>query len=81
MKKTFCKNKPFANRSFPVICFIALFSFVNSYAKAGDSISIIPKPLAMQVHNGHFVLIEIENSGLYLSKLMSFRVNSACLYN
>ena len=48
--------KPSANRSFLLICFFALFSFTTFYAKAGDSIAIIPKPLAMQVHNGHFVL-------------------------
>jgi len=56
MKKTFCNNKSFVNHSILLICFIALFSFTAFYAKAGDSISIIPKPLAMQVHNGHFAL-------------------------
>ncbi|HEY5370725.1 MAG TPA: glycoside hydrolase family 20 zincin-like fold domain-containing protein [Hanamia sp.] len=33
-----------------------LFSFTTFYAKGGDSISIIPRPLTMQEHNGHFVL-------------------------
>lgn len=55
MKKYF-GNKLFANHSFLLIYFIALFSFTTFRAKAGDSISIIPKPLTMQVHNGHFVL-------------------------
>jgi len=56
MKKIFRKNNPFANRSFLLFCLIALFSLNTLHAKASDSIAIIPKPLAMQVHDGHFVL-------------------------
>ena len=56
MKKIIRKNKPFASRSFLLVCLIALLSLTASHAKAGDSIAIIPKPLAMQVHDGHFVL-------------------------
>ncbi len=56
MKKNFRKNKPFANRSFLLVCFIALFSVTAFQAKAGDSISIIPKPLLMHVHDGHFTI-------------------------
>src|SRR5487761_1927009 len=56
MKKIFCKNNPFTNRSFLLFCFAAFLSLNTLHAKAGDSIAIIPKPLAMQVHDGHFVL-------------------------
>ncbi|HEY5464037.1 MAG TPA: family 20 glycosylhydrolase [Hanamia sp.] len=56
MKKICCNQQSFTNRLFLLICFIAFFSFTTFYAKAGDSISIIPRPLTMQVHNGHFVL-------------------------
>ena len=56
MKKNYCNNEPFANRSFLLLFFIALFSFTTFYARAGDSIAIIPKPLIMQVNNGNFVL-------------------------
>jgi hexosaminidase len=56
MKKTFYTNKTFGNHSFLLLFFIAIFSFSGFYATAGDSIAIIPKPLMMQVNNGHFVL-------------------------
>ncbi|MEO8852321.1 MAG: hypothetical protein ABI359_00985 [Ginsengibacter sp.] len=42
MKKICCNHEPFTNRSFLFIFFIALFSFSTFYAKAGDSIAIIP---------------------------------------
>lgn len=56
MKKKFCTNKSFPNRSFLVVCFLTIFSFTTFFAKAADSIAIIPKPLIMQVNNGNFVL-------------------------
>ena len=56
MKKNIRKNKTFVRRSFLSVYLIALLSLTASHAKAGDSIAIIPKPLAMQVHDGHFVL-------------------------
>jgi hexosaminidase len=49
MKKAINKNKSF-------YFFIALLSLINLHAKAADSIAIIPKPLAMEVHAGHFIL-------------------------
>ena len=49
MKKAIRKNKSF-------YFFIALLFIIALHAKAGDSIAIIPKPLTMQVHEGHFVL-------------------------
>ncbi len=54
MKKVASK-KFFISRSFVLLCLITFFS-IAVFAKAGDSIAIIPKPLAMQVHDGHFVL-------------------------
>ena len=33
-----------------------LLSFTSLHATGADSIAIIPKPLAMQVHDGHFIL-------------------------
>jgi hexosaminidase len=49
MKKAIISNKTF--------CFFIVLLFVFTLrAKAGDSIAIIPKPLTMQVHEGHFVL-------------------------
>jgi hexosaminidase len=56
MKIIISKNKPFASRPFLSVFLIAFLSLNASHAKAGDSIAIIPKPLAMQVHDGHFVL-------------------------
>ncbi len=56
MKKNIRKNKTFVRRSFLSVYLIALLSLTASHAKAADSIAIIPKPLAMQVHDGHFVL-------------------------
>ena len=56
MKKNSCKKNPFANPSFLLVYFIALLSVATLHAKASDSIAIIPKPLSMQVHEGHFVL-------------------------
>ncbi len=56
MKKIISKNKYFVSCSFLSVCLIALLSLDASYATAGDSIAIIPRPLAMQVHDGHFVL-------------------------
>ena len=49
-KQSFCKSLISLN------FFIALISVTTLHAKAADSIAIIPKPLAMQVHDGHFVL-------------------------
>ena len=48
MKKAINKNKSYF--------LIALFFIIFSNAKANDSISIIPKPLSVQMHSGHFVL-------------------------
>ncbi|HEY2727925.1 MAG TPA: family 20 glycosylhydrolase [Parafilimonas sp.] len=45
-----------ANQLFSVTCFMALFSLTALHAKAEDSIAIIPKPLSMQMHSGHFFL-------------------------
>ena len=57
MKKIIRKKKSFAKRSFtPVYFFIAVLSATTLNVNAADSITIIPKPLAMQVHDGHFVL-------------------------
>ncbi|MGN6542346.1 MAG: hypothetical protein ACTHKY_16165, partial [Ginsengibacter sp.] len=56
MKIKFCSKSLFTVRSCFFICFIALFTFTTFNAKAGDYIAIIPKPLSMQVNNGHFVL-------------------------
>ncbi|MGN6803120.1 MAG: beta-N-acetylhexosaminidase [Ginsengibacter sp.] len=47
------KSKFSALRSLAFFCCFALFSH---NVLANDSIAIIPKPLQMQVHNGHFVL-------------------------
>lgn len=56
MKKIVCKKITLLNRSFLLInFFIAIVSLTTLHAKAGDSIAVIPKPLAMQVHDGHFV--------------------------
>ena len=35
---------------------IALFLLIFSNANAEDSIAIIPKPLSVQMHSGHFIL-------------------------
>src|SRR5665647_3670816 len=57
MKKIIRKKKPFAKRPFTLVYFfIAVLSATTLNVKAVDSIAIIPKPLAMQVHDGHFVL-------------------------
>ena len=56
MKKIIRKSNHFASRWFLLSFFIALISVAASQAKASDSIAIIPKPLAVQVHDGHFVL-------------------------
>jgi len=56
MKNFLHKKKPLANRSFLLACLFALGSFISLNVTAGDSIAIIPKPLMMQVHNGHFTL-------------------------
>jgi hexosaminidase len=56
MKKICCKRNPFTNYSFLLVYFIAFLSLITLHVKAGDSIAIIPKPLSMQVHDGHFVL-------------------------
>lgn len=55
MKKIACK-KTFVNRLLIFLCLIALFSIAPPQVKAGDSVAIIPKPLTLQVHDGHFVL-------------------------
>src|SRR5689334_3745634 len=49
MKKTINRNKSF------YFSIILMFS-ITFYAKAEDSIAIIPKPLTVQLHSGHFVL-------------------------
>lgn len=57
MKKIACKKITLLNRSFFLInFFIAIVSLSTLQVKAGDSIAIIPKPLTMQVNDGHFVL-------------------------
>ncbi|MEP6467843.1 MAG: beta-N-acetylhexosaminidase, partial [Parafilimonas sp.] len=57
MKKFCCTNNSFSTIPFLLtIFFIALLSLTALQSKAGDSIAIIPKPLAMQVHDGHFAL-------------------------
>jgi len=57
MKKIACNKKPFTNRLFLFINFFIAFAFLTTlHVKAADSVAIIPKPLAMQVHDGHFVL-------------------------
>ncbi|MEO8861199.1 MAG: hypothetical protein ABI358_07220, partial [Ginsengibacter sp.] len=48
MNNTISKNKSF-------YFFIALLAIAFN-VKANDSIAIIPKPISMQVHDGHFVL-------------------------
>jgi len=57
MKKIACKKITSLNRSFFLInFFITIVSLSTLQVKAGDSIAIIPKPLAMRLHDGHFVL-------------------------
>ena len=56
MKKIACNKKSSTNYSFLPVYFIAFLSLITLHAKASDSIAIIPRPLAMQVHDGHFIL-------------------------
>ncbi|MEP7254047.1 MAG: family 20 glycosylhydrolase, partial [Ginsengibacter sp.] len=56
MKKIICENKTATNKSFVVYFFITFFSIMCLHVNAADSSAIIPKPLAMQLHDGHFVL-------------------------
>lgn len=55
MKKTLSKNNSPTNHSILLFGFAALLSLISLHASAADSIAIIPKPLAIQVHDGHFV--------------------------
>src|SRR5690242_7282279 len=48
MKKTISKNKFYF--------LTALLFIIFSNANANDSIAIIPKPLSVQTHSGHFIL-------------------------
>lgn len=53
MKKIVCKNKPAIKQ---LLFFISFFLIVNTHLNAEDSIAVIPKPLSVQMHSGHFVL-------------------------
>jgi hexosaminidase len=57
MKKIACNKKSFIYHPFLLTnFFIAFISLTTLHAKAADSIAVIPKPLTMQVHDGHFIL-------------------------